>query len=156
MICYNCAQSTTSAIRNYGEPKEGGRQLQTSRTPPIRRQQRVQTERLPIREDLELVNNYSTVVRNGREKMRLTHDELSRKIGEKVSVLQKLETGKMIPNHGLVKKLEQGLKIKLLQPASRVTVDEEFRKKPSDLTLGDLILIKQKRTDKAEEQQKRG
>jgi len=43
--------------------------------------------------------------------MSLTHDALSRTIGAKVSVLQKLETGKMVPDRDLAKRLEHTLKI---------------------------------------------
>ena len=92
---------------------------------------------------LELVEGYDTKIRHAREKLGLTHEELGKRISEKVSVLKKIETGKMTPDNKLAAKLEHMLKIKLLVPASeekasRATVS----KQPSrELTLGDLVQL---------------
>jgi uncharacterized protein (TIGR00270 family) len=83
--------------------------------------------------------------------MRLTHEELSRTIGEKVSLLQKLETEKMIPDLNTTRKLEHALKIKLFEPSSTISIEGEFTSKPTGLTLGDLISLRQK-SDESEDQ----
>lgn len=92
---------------------------------------------------LELVEGFDVKIRQARENMGLTHEELGKKINEKVSVLKKIEVGKMTPDNRLAAKLEHALKIKLLisateEKASEVTVS----KLPSrELTLGDLFKI---------------
>jgi putative transcription factor len=65
----------------------------------------------------ELVQNYDLLIRQAREKLGLTHEELGKKLNEKISLLRKIETGKMTPNNTLATKLEHILKIRLIVPA---------------------------------------
>ncbi|MBI2671944.1 TIGR00270 family protein, partial [Candidatus Woesearchaeota archaeon] len=53
-----------------------------------------------------LRNDYNILLREKREKLNLTQEELAKKLNEKISVIQKLETKSMTPNDKLVKKLE--------------------------------------------------
>ncbi|MEM0007392.1 MAG: multiprotein bridging factor aMBF1 [Candidatus Bathyarchaeia archaeon] len=101
---------------------------------------------------LELVDDYDVRVRQAREKLGLTHEELGKKINEKVSVLKKVETRKIKPDDKLAVKLEHALKIKLLVPAAQEKVPVPIAsKQPSrSLTLGDIIQLG-KDKDEAEE-----
>jgi putative transcription factor len=88
----------------------------------------------------EVVEGYHTKIRQAREKLCLSHEELGKKINEKASVLRKLETGKMTPNNMLVTKLEHALKIKLLVPISEEKAAQAVPKSSNrELTLGDLM-----------------
>jgi putative transcription factor len=89
---------------------------------------------------LELVDDYDVRVKQAREKMGLTHEELGKRINEKVSVLKKIETRKIRPDDKLAAKLEHALRIKLLVPASEEKVPVPTSKPSSrGLTLGDII-----------------
>jgi putative transcription factor len=93
----------------------------------------------------EVVEGYDSKIRQAREKLGLSHEELGKKINEKTSVLSKLETGKMAPNNLLVTKLEHALKIKLLVPIKEEKISQGFPKSPSrEPTLGDLIQLNKK------------
>jgi putative transcription factor len=93
----------------------------------------------------EVVEGYHAKIRQAREKLGLSHEELGKKINEKASVLSKLETGKMTPNNVLVTKLEHALKIKLLVPISEEKSAHEMPKLPNrETTLGDLIQLNKK------------
>lgn len=93
----------------------------------------------------ELVEDYDSQIRQGREKIGLTHEELGKKINEKESVLRKLETRKMKPNNLLITKLEHALKIKLLVPISEDKGPQQIFASPSrEPTLGDLIKLNKK------------
>lgn len=100
----------------------------------------------------EMVEGYDSKIRNAREKLGLSQEELGKKINEKASVLKKIETGKMAPNNQLVTKLERTLKIKLL-----VTVADEKAKQQiplvqnRKLTLGDLLQLDKKVTEEPAE-----
>lgn len=98
---------------------------------------------------LELVDDYDVRVRQAREKMGLTHEELGKKINEKVSVLKKIETRKIKPDDKLAAKLEHALRIKLLVPASEDKVPAAtVPKQPSrSLTFGDLIRLDKERAE---------
>jgi putative transcription factor len=93
----------------------------------------------------ELIEGYDSKIRQAREKLGISHEELGKKISEKESVLRKIETGKMAPNNMLVTKLEHALKIKLLVPVSEEKIKIESSKLPNrELTLGDLIQLNDK------------
>lgn len=94
----------------------------------------------------EIVQNYDVVIRQAREKLGLSHEELGKKLNEKVSVLRKIETGKMTPNNTLAVRLEHVLKIRLIVPAKIEKMPETMipNKASKELTLGDLIKIEDK------------
>jgi len=92
--------------------------------------------------EIEVVENYPTLIRKAREKQKLDHAELGKRIGEKISVIQKLETGRLVPDQMLAKKLEHALKIKLLVPTTEPLVKPTPQ--PRDLTLGDVVEIRKK------------
>ena len=102
--------------------------------------QRKKSEIPKVQITQEIIEDYSTKIRQAREKLGLTHEDLGKKINEKSSVIGNLETGKMEPSNILATKLEHALRIKLLtpvteekpQPQTVKTVDRE-------MTLGDLI-----------------
>jgi len=102
----------------------------------------------------ELADNYGQVVRKAREAMHLSQEDLCRRIAEKVSVLQKIESERLVPDDSLVRKLEQALKIQLMQlPSKEPPAEEEFSR-PMDLTLGD-VAIMQKRRGEGEDTRER-
>ena len=96
---------------------------------------------------VELKENFELEIRQAREKLGLSHEELGKKINEKVSLLKKIETGKMTPDNKLAAKLEYALKIKLLISAIKEKVPQTKIPKPAnrELTLGDLIQLSKKK-----------
>jgi len=61
----------------------------------------------------ELTEDYSSIIRKERQKRDMNLKEFGQLLNEKESVISKLETGKIVPDDKLVKKLERVLKIKL-------------------------------------------
>ncbi|MFQ6080065.1 MAG: multiprotein bridging factor aMBF1 [Candidatus Bathyarchaeia archaeon] len=104
-----------------------------------------------ITEALELVDDFGSRVRRGREKLGLTHEDLGRRIGEKVSVLRKIERGRMVPDHRLANKLEHALQVKLLVPVSEPKVPSVGLLPPREVTLGERVHLKRKKTEVAKE-----
>ena len=95
-------------------------------------------------ESLELVNNFGQLVRQARECLGMSHKDLGGKIRERVSVLRKIEMGKMVPDLGLAERLEHTLKIKLRVPPTDPKAQISSSSKPRGTTLGDLIKFKLK------------
>ena len=89
-------------------------------------------------DDKVLISNYGAVVRKAREKLGMNHATLASKISEKKSILTSVESGNMRPNEKLIKKLENFLKIKLME---NVESGPEIKSKKSGegLTMGDLL-----------------
>jgi putative transcription factor len=100
---------------------------------------------------LELIGNLSLRLRKAREKLGLSHEDLGRKIGERISVLRKIESGKMVPDNKLASKLEHELKIKLLVPLSEPKIKSVSLSTPREATLGDIAQIKRKKVEESEE-----
>ena len=71
-------------------------------------------------EELTLVPDYSTIVKRARERMKLTQEELGRLVGEKASVISKIETGRLRPSIALAKKLEHVLRVKLVESIEEI------------------------------------
>ncbi|MCD6592139.1 MAG: TIGR00270 family protein [Thaumarchaeota archaeon] len=101
-------------------------------------------------EDLELVEDFGEIVRKARMSLGLTQEELAKQIGEKSTVIKKIEANELKPSIALAKKLEKFLKITLLVPAEESPGDLEryflSKGKPasSGISLGDLLKKKQK------------
>ena len=90
-----------------------------------------------------IVNNYSSIVRNVREKLCLTQEDFAKKLNERLSVIRSIEQGKLIPALKMAKKLENILGIKLIEKLKEVP-ENLFFEKSGSATLGDLIKIKKK------------
>lgn len=89
-----------------------------------------------IRED------YAEIIKKGRENMGMTQDMLASTVGERLSVIKKIESGKMKPTIELAKKIEKLLKVSLLEIDSSKFEIEKLSKK-SDLTVADILDIKE-------------
>jgi putative transcription factor len=97
----------------------------------------------------ELVSNFDVKIRQARERLGLSHEDLGKRLNEKVSLLRKIETGKMVPNNKLAAMLEHALKIELIVPAEEEKIPPARTTKLSkDLTLGDLVQLKEKGSKK--------
>jgi len=117
---------------------------------------RIQSKKPPettIDTSLELIEKFDLKIRQAREKLRLSHEELGKKINAKVSLLKKIETGKMTPDNRLAAKLEYALKIKLLvSPTEEKSQQTKIPKTTSqELTLGDLIQLNKKEREEPAE-----
>ena len=143
-VCAKCAKLSSG----YWEPKSQP-QLRTKKSinyqpiqPFIKRKRHV-----TVPETLEIVNNFPQLVRTSREELKMSHEDLGRKTREKVSVLRKIESGKMVPDLALAEKLEHTLKIKLRVLATDPEAQISSSSKPSGTTLGDLIQFKLKKKE---------
>jgi len=89
-------------------------------------------------EDKVLITNYGSVVRKAREKRGLDHNALALKISEKKSIVTSVESGNIRPNEKLVRKLENFLKINLMEDVEESSTSYKTGSK-KNLTMGDLI-----------------
>lgn len=149
-VCASCAQYATSTWRIKKEEAVGVVRRPRGSRGDISRRKSPST----LYENLELVEDYGLRIRKGRHRLRLNHEEMSRKTGVKVSVLQKLEVQKMFPDRDLTRKLERFLKIRLFQsPPDTSELSTKVVDEGSELTLGDIVAMRQQQ-NKADE--KRG
>jgi putative transcription factor len=149
IVCRDCAKLGSVYWEVQPKPKRSVRE-------PIKPLSKVSMKRAsapPISEDLELVENCGSRIREARREAGLSHEDLGRKVREKVSVLRKIETGKMTPDHLLAQKLEHTLKIKLLVPPSEPKASPGLLPKPHRVTLGEIVRLKKGKTEEAEKRE---
>ena len=113
--------------KDHGAPR-GGR---TSR--------RIQSPREPAE---EVVENFKDIVRQAREKKGWSREELGDKIYEKASVVNRIESGKMVPDLKLARKIEKIMKIVLIEKTDDVSADETGHSKVRGATIGDIATNK--------------
>ena len=145
-VCGRCAKYGTIVWEEKKpEPVMPRTKAATRRSPLETRSKKPQ---VTVESTLELIEDFDVKIRQAREKLELSHEDLGRKISEKVSVLKKIETGKMTPDNRLATKLEHTLKIKLLVQVSEEKVPKAKIKPVSrELTLGDLIQLDKKKAE---------
>lgn len=145
VVCSDCATlGSISWEMKTLRPARSAIKLQR----PFKRKMKVSAKRQsPLEPTLELVKDFNVRIRQAREAQLLSHEDLGRKINEKVSVLRKLESHKVTPDIKLAEKLQYALKIKLFVPATEKKISKKLLATtlPSNnITLGDLIESKKK------------
>ncbi len=123
-VCPNCAK--------FGEPVEEKKLNNISETLTIKFPEKkinvvtykkpfkkTNTAKKPVKrenvEELDVVEDYSNIIKNKREEMNMTQDDLAKKIFERKNVLSNIERGELLPNINIARKLEKVLNIKLLE-----------------------------------------
>ncbi len=120
---------------------KGRRELLREKVKAAKRPKASTKESLKLEPSIELVEGYGSKVRQARERLGLSHEELGRRIGEKASVLKRVEAERLVPDQGLTVKLEHVLRIKLLVPISEPKVQLTSMHQPRKATLGEVALI---------------
>ncbi len=88
-----------------------------------------------------VMGDYSDKIRKARGKLNLTQKEFAKKLNEKESIIQKIETGSFKPSLGMARKLEKALRVKLIEEVEeKISLMEQ--KESKELTIGDVIKIK--------------
>jgi putative transcription factor len=146
VACGSCARLG----RAYWEPNQSSKRVKkVAKLRPIASAKSWK----PVPQTLELVENFGFHVRQAREKLLLSHEDLGKKIGEKVSVLRKIESGKMAPSHKLANKLQHALKITLLVPYSEPKLPSASFTRPREATLGEIAYQRGKKPEENEERE---
>ncbi|ENN96568.1 hypothetical protein J422_01560 [Methanocaldococcus villosus KIN24-T80] len=89
---------------------------------------------------VELREDYGDVIREAREKLGLSIEELARRLKIKATVLQKFERYELEPNEKEIKLLEKELKINLLANPQEETIESSSEEE--SFTLGHFLKFK--------------
>jgi len=105
-------------------------------------EKRIKTPK-PLKEEISYVirEDYNLVIKNARERNGMSQDMLAAIVGEKLSTIKKIESGKIKPTLDLAKKIEKALKINLIEIEKQEKV--ELKGKKDELTLGDILEFKE-------------
>jgi putative transcription factor len=87
----------------------------------------------------EIAQDYDQRIRNAREAVDLTQEELANQLNEKASLIQKLEHGDVLPSDNIQSKLERKLDISLAESAQSDDSEWEGSSSAGSYTLGDVV-----------------
>jgi putative transcription factor len=121
-VCENCA--------SFGERVLEAKPVQMREKPKI------------VIEESVIDPKFAEKIKNARESMKLTREQLAEKIKEKLSVIEHIEHG-MRPTDIVAKKIERLFGIKLLGYSGKEYIQPA--QKPAELTLGDVVEIRQRK-----------
>lgn len=93
--------------------------------------------------ELEVVEDHAARIRKAREKIGLTQEDLAARVKERLSMIQKIESGKMTPDLRLCRELEHSLRIELLAPRVETPEVTGLTAGPN-VTLGDIVKVRRK------------
>ncbi len=99
-------------------------------------------------DEMELIEDYAKTIRAARQKKHLSQEELAQKIGERISTLQSIESGRLKPIGKTIRGLERELEISLLEPVGTAPIKVSKGKGGAGPTLGDRVIVKRKKSQK--------
>ncbi|CCC82552.1 multiprotein bridging factor aMBF1 [Thermoproteus tenax] len=128
-VCERCARSYGGTVKVESPPKR-----------LVQPQQRRITKR-GAEPRYEVVEEYAEVIKRARESLGLSREALASYIGVKESVLKRIESGQLMPDIELARKLEKALGVKLLEPVQQAE-DQSGGYNRRELTLGDVAELR--------------
>ena len=90
----------------------------------------------------DVLEDFNTVIRKAREKRKWSREDLAEKVYEKVSVINRIESGRMIPDIKLARKIERLLNIKIVDKIVDEQTEELSPSRRGGTTIGDIAMIK--------------
>ncbi len=91
-------------------------------------------------QELDIDENFAAIIRKRRMKLEMTQEDLANRVKQKLSVIQKIENGKIAPDTQLCRVLQHELKIKLLVPRKETPPPKTTPL--GEVTLGDIVKIR--------------
>lgn len=127
-VCEKCA--SLGDVKESHPRNKKAKAEKDSRSPP------------KFEEDSEKVlkRNYGKLVRKGRKEEDFTIEEFAKKLGEKASVIKRIEKEDLKPDKELSKKIEDSLDLELFTEFEGGTEGEES--KSEKITIGDVAEVK--------------
>ena len=127
-VCFSCSKHGKPYQKDENNRKILNKQKESSKkntfTPPVARiSQRTTLNRsknIGIFDDRILNDNFGQIIRNARMKKGFTQEQMANRIGEKVSLIKKIESGNLKPDDNVAKKIERSLGIILYN-----TIDDQ-------------------------------
>lgn len=141
-VCSNCTSFGNIVKEQTQVPlsqhKKGSRTK--GRVKPTEKK-KVVTSSKPKPVEAELVTDFDVVIRQARQKKKLSHEKLSALTGITVATLKSIESGKMRPTDRDAKKIERELGVELLFKLD-VELEHAEKTKKRATTLGDIAVIR--------------
>ncbi|MEM4336414.1 MAG: multiprotein bridging factor aMBF1 [Candidatus Woesearchaeota archaeon] len=84
-----------------------------------------------------IVDNFAEIIKKKREELNMTQEEFAKKLNEKISTIQAMESGRIKPTIETAKKLQKILKINLIKKIKTEKI--VTKKSETSFTIGDIL-----------------
>ncbi|MCD6348127.1 MAG: TIGR00270 family protein [Candidatus Korarchaeota archaeon] len=157
MVCPNCARRLRKSKKDRKEVKvtikDTKAQAPLRREPPRKPPRGVPVpKRRPRVEEIDYVEGYGGKIREARESLGLTIEQVAAALNIKASLLRNIEAEKIVPPYEVARGIEKLLEISIIQrnpERSTSVVPETGPPMPlRSVTLGEVVEVKKKRRKK--------
>ena len=100
---------------------------------------RVLQKRIHQEQPFKVVSDYASILRQSREKQKLSQEDFARLLQEKESIVAKWEQGRMQPSVEVAKRLERILGVSLVIEEVEQPFEKDKNVRRDGFTLGDFI-----------------
>jgi len=100
-------------------------------------------------DEMILIEDYARVIRDARQKAKISQEQLAQKVGERISTLQGIEAGRLKPVEKTIRGLERELGISLLEPIGPAPTSFDHDHLGGSATLGDVVRVKRKKANRS-------
>lgn len=150
-LCGNCARR----VKRSGKPK-GEDAAVTRKEAPVKQQLRKEQTGSRVRrkeplEEIELIEDYGKKIREARESLGLSIEQVAAALNIKASLLRNIEAGRVVPSHEVARSIEKLLEVSIIQrnpEKIQVTGSAVQPSVLSSITLGEIVEVKKKRRRK--------
>ena len=145
--CKECSRYGKVQYKPQPPKKKAQTNKKTSNKPNNNRNNNYQPKRSfrrPRDDEYELVEDYNKIIKQTRESKGLTQKKLGEKIYERESVVAHIETGKMVPDTKIARKIEKALNIKIIEKNEDSVEEFQNNQGLKEATIGDIARIKRK------------
>jgi putative transcription factor len=127
-----------------GKPLRSGEAAKTPAVTKSASPTKSSAQTIGFSEGIEIVEGFGSIIKRAREKLNLTPEDLGKKIGEKESVIKRIESEKIVPDIKLAMKIERALKIKILSKSVEPETSKSIAMPKYDkaVTLGEIVHLK--------------
>ena len=91
-----------------------------------------------------IVQDYAQLIKSARERVNIMEEFWGKAIGEKETVMQKIEAGHNEPSLSIAKKLENFFKITLIEQIELRSQEKTLELNDNSMTIGDLLKLVKK------------
>ena len=130
----NSLMNVCKKCLSFGKPVERNKDFNVNEIA----KKKVKNEKISL-----LKENYNSIIKESREKLKLSPEDFAKKLNEKVSLIHKVENKEIIPSDAFVKKIENFFHIKLFDEYQDSEINLNIHS--AALTIGDLIKIKKRK-----------
>ncbi len=165
LVCPQCAtkfgnQSVSSGPRLSSAPRTRPSWIGGPEKPTPSRPRKASTPKPKTKprssgillDDMDLIEDYAKTIRTARQKKNFSQEELAQKIGERISTLQSIESGRLKPIGKTIRGLERELEISLLEAVGTAPIKVSKGGSEAGPTLGDRVIVKRKLSQKARQE----